>query len=193
MTSRPARQTSSTEARGGGALRCPEARPPRGITLPAMFAVPRDLAGVVPFSALLETETDPVEREYLVEMQAACASFLTDQSWVDDVRQLFWGTGFPPRLGVFLANIGGADGVDPWLWVILGDVPPAYLVTDMAKTPQAALTLYCDLRDEWVTAVREGLPLVDLMPVDVLPTRDHADMLAVRIATLRGFIERGEV
>lgn len=54
-------------------------------------------------------------------------------------------------------NEGSAPGTPGALWVVAGDLPSAYLVTDAAPTATAtaALAIYCSLMQDWVEAVRE--------------------------------------
>ena len=42
-------------------------------------------------------------------------------------------------VAVFLFRIDGPPEVDPLLWVVVGDLPTAYLVTDDAPSPAIAL------------------------------------------------------
>ena len=72
------------------------------------------------------------------------------------------------------------------LWVITGDLPPAYLVTDDAPDWQGALAAYAGEMRKWVAAVRDGSSTADLIPVNVTPTAEHAAMLERRL----DFIER---
>ena len=82
--------------------------------------------------------------------------------------------------------------MDEWLWVVVGDVPPAYLVTDDAATPAKALGIYIDLMEEWVDAVEAGEPVGDLIPVATADgyelideTPANAAMLKSRLGYLR--------
>ena len=64
--------------------------------------------------------------------------------------------------------------VDELLWVVVGDIPPAYLVTDDAPDPVAALQAYIREMRRWIEAVRLGRPIADLIPVNALPTAVNA-------------------
>jgi hypothetical protein len=71
------------------------------------------------------------------------------------------------------------------LWIVVGDLPSAYLVVVPPDSPQSALERYCSLMEEWVAAVRIGGELSDVFPVRADPTIENATMLAERIAFLR--------
>ena len=88
-------------------------------------------------------------------------------------------------VAVFLFEIvPTAKDVDTFLWVVVGDVPPAYLVTDDSRTPREAMRAYVDEMREWVDAVRNGGAIDDVIPVKVPPTREWADRLAGRLDLL---------
>lgn len=93
-------------------------------------------------------------------------------------------------VGVFLCYIEpeAHENVDEWLWVVVGDVPPAYLVTDDAPTSTGALEAYIVEMQTWVAAVNAGKSVDDLIPVSVPPTKEHAAMLQTRLAFLRSRI-----
>jgi hypothetical protein len=77
-----------------------------------------------------------------------------------------------------------AAGVDEWLWVVVGDLPPAYLVADGNPTWQEALAGYIDEMRRWVDAAMAGAPVDDLIPVNTPPTAEYAEMLGSRLRTL---------
>ena len=71
------------------------------------------------------------------------------------------------------------------LWVIVGDVPSAYLVCDSAPTWREALESYIFEMEKWVAAVRGGDSLGNVIPVGAEPTLEHAEMLATRLQFIR--------
>jgi hypothetical protein len=90
---------------------------------------------------------------------------------------------------VFLAEAEPARAdVDPEVWVVVGDLPPLYLVTDEIATPGEALAAYIEHRRAWVEAVRGNHSVADLAPVDVEPTREWADALDARLRVLATYV-----
>lgn len=75
--------------------------------------------------------------------------------------------------------------MDSWLWVIVGDLPSAYLVTDDLKSPRDALEGYCELMMDWVNAVKTQADLTHQFPVEAPPTLGNAAALKKRIGMLR--------
>ena len=109
-------------------------------------------------------------------------SFLASQKWCTRVvgcQAAFVALGV---LGVFLLRlIPNRTAVDNRLWVVVGDVPPAYLVCDKAPDWQQALAGYVEEMREWVHAVRSGSSLEGVIPVNAPRTPKYADMLESRL------------
>ncbi len=122
----------------------------------------------------------------LKEMAEDAANFLQSFAWCASVERLYFGKGVGGVVAVFLAEITPAKaGVDEWLWVVVGDLPPAYFVTDL-KTPLAVMQAYIDHRETWVKCVLDRRPLgEDVMPVNVPATRENAELLSGRLDLLR--------
>jgi hypothetical protein len=77
-------------------------------------------------------------------------------------------------------------------WVIVGDLPPAYLVLDNAPSWKEALEGYTEEMQRWVDAVRAGHNLDGIIPVNVAPIPEHADSLDLRLRFIREKIIQGE-
>ena len=127
------------------------------------------------------------DTELLRGMANDARSFLTQFDWCKAIVEFYFGIGTGGIVAVFLARILGAEeDVDEWLWVVIGDLPPAYLVTDTVPSPAAALRAYIEQMREWVTAARLGRPVQEIIPVNVPPTPENANSLNSRL----DFIER---
>lgn len=143
-----------------------------------------DLSKLTPIE---EVEGDDwQETEELKELADQAEDFVSQFAWAGSVLQQYAGPSIPGVLGVFLFRLDPAKAdVDEWLWVIVGDLPPAYLVTDNAPDGIAALEVYIDAMEEWVDAARRGESVDELIPVNVPATKENAEMLASRLAFLR--------
>jgi hypothetical protein len=85
-------------------------------------------------------------------------------------------------LGVFVVRIRPAFPQAPSsLWVVVGDLPPAYMPSDEATDWRDALDAYIFIMSEWVAAVRAGAPLDDVIPVAAPATLENADLLEKRL------------
>jgi hypothetical protein len=106
--------------------------------------------------------------------------------WCGEITECALGFAIAGVLGVFRVGLRPARaGVDPTVWVVVGDVPPAYLAYEDGDTWQDALRGYVDEMQAWVDAVRASESVDDLIPVNVAPTVEYADMLASRLAFIR--------
>ena len=130
---------------------------------------------------------DSVEDSQLLKTMAKEARrYLLAHRWCPPVNRLFLAHGIGGVAAVFYVEFARPiDGGDKELWVIVGDLPSAYLVTDEINTPYAALQSYCALMDDWIRAVRDSKPLDEVFPVEVTPTLESAEKLASRIRFLR--------
>ena len=121
-------------------------------------------------------------------MRTEAERFLRSFSWCAEIVDSYYGQSVSVGgvAAVFLFHIVPAkDDIDEWLWVVVGDLSPAYLVTDDAATPEAALEAYIEEMTQWVEAVRSGNSLEDVIPVDAPADEEHAAMLESRLGFLR--------
>lgn len=78
-----------------------------------------------------------------------------------------------------------AKGADDHVWVIVGDLPPAYIDILSAPSAHSALDLYIKLMEEWASKVNNGEDISDCYPVNVPATKEYADMLTTRMNLLK--------
>ena len=129
-------------------------------------------------------EDDDETRELQAALQDA-RSYITSFTWCAGIEEEFFGLGVGGVVAVFLIRIRPVGKIDEWLWVIVGDLPLAYLVTDKAASPTRALEVYCEFMEDWVRAVRQGGDFQEVYPVMAEPTSANADLLQQRIVFLR--------
>ncbi|MEZ4298870.1 MAG: hypothetical protein R3B70_28230 [Polyangiaceae bacterium] len=129
---------------------------------------------------------DDEETAQLHEMLEEARRYLKGQRWCRSIERELLGLGVGGVVAVFLVDLVRDPGVHDLLWVVCGDLPTAYLVTDAAPTATVALEVYCELMDEWIDAVRNEAPLNAVFPVGAQPTEDNVARLERRISFLRG-------
>lgn len=146
-----------------------------------------DLATVVPIAEMKgENEEETLGLKRLFE---EAHGFLSAFDWCRSIEDSYFGFGYAGIVAVFLFRISPVrSDVDDWLWVVVGDLPPAYLVTEGNLTPDLALDGYIDEMTRWVRAAKEERSVEDLIPVNVLPTLESADALERRLGALRRII-----
>jgi hypothetical protein len=68
---------------------------------------------------------------------------------------------------------------------VVGDLPPAYIAYEEGDTWQDALRGYVEEMGLWVSAVRDGRSVKELIPVNVHPTATYAEQLNTRLDFIR--------
>lgn len=143
-----------------------------------------DFSYLVPCSQMIGDDFE--DTVLLSEHRKYAEEWLASFRWCNRIKECFFGCGLGGIIAIFLMRIEPASqDVDEYLWVVVGDVPPAYLVTDDAPSPSQALQAYCELMRSWIDAVRAGRSVSDLIPVNAAPTLDNADALEMRLTTLQ--------
>jgi hypothetical protein len=119
----------------------------------------------------------------LQELAREAHGFLSAHTWCAGIRSQHLAWGIAGVVAVFFFQIAPrAAGVDEELWVVVGDIPPAYIVTPKHEGWQSALRGYVDEMRRWVRAARARRSVKKLIPVNVPPTLEHASMLGSRLA-----------
>jgi hypothetical protein len=113
-------------------------------------------------------------------------AFISDFRWCRDVTACALGFAVAGILGVFRVDLVPDGGADPTVWVIVGDLPPAYIAYDAGDSWQDALRGYVAEMREWTVAAATGADVSGLIPVNVPPTPDYAAQLSGRL----DFLER---
>jgi hypothetical protein len=132
---------------------------------------------------------DPKDTRLLQEMLSEAREFLLSQEWCSSLEEEYFGIGIGGIVAVFLFRIQPKrKGIDDWLWVVVGDLPTAYLVTDVSPTPVDALHTYVGEMSKWVGAVRARKPVARLIPVNVPATKEWAEGLQKRLDFLKAEI-----
>lgn len=129
----------------------------------------------------------------LEEMSQEALDFLQWHSWCKTVKQGYLDIGWPGILAVFYFEIEPASpSADDTLWVIVGDIPPAYIDTVSCPTAVLALNDYLYAMQEWIDHIRAQQPVNDLIPVyrrhsylRMPPTIESAQLLETRLDFIR--------
>lgn len=128
----------------------------------------------------------PAHRIRIAELQELAREahqFLSSHTWCAAIESQHLAWGIAGVIAVFFFRISpGAAGVDKELWVVVGDIPPAYIVTPKRDGWQGALRGYVYEMRRWVRAARARRSVEKLIPVNVRPTLEYANMLGSRLA-----------
>lgn len=148
---------------------------------------PATIRGIIPSTEITGDSSE--ETSLLLADLEEAKRFLLSKTWCFGLGDIYFGAGLGGVVSVFLAEIKPtASFVDRWLWVVVGDVPPAYLVIDVLPDPISALNEYIVLMQQWVDLARLGESSRDVIPVNVAPTAENAERLQGRLTTLKEHI-----
>jgi len=142
-----------------------------------------DMSKVVPVAQMKGDDDD--ETAGLRELLAEADKYLKGFPWVREVKAAYLGIGVAKIVGIFLFEIiPSRENVDDRVWVIVGDLPPAYITAEDAPNPAAALDAYIGAMEQWVEAAKAGRSVKNLIPVNVPPTLENAARLESRLSFL---------
>jgi hypothetical protein len=148
---------------------------------------PIDISKMTPVELMEGEDADDIR--LLKEVAVEARNFVSSHEWCNRVDRLYLAYGVGGIVAVFLVEVTPhSDEVDKCLWVIVGDLPPAYIVVDDNPTAADALDAYCSEMEAWVEAAKEGASVDELIPVNVPPTREYAEQLGGRLRYIRSKI-----
>jgi hypothetical protein len=149
--------------------------------------VPCPATGVVKIADMVGDDKE--DTNLLRELASEATSYLSAFSWCLSILGMYYGLGVGGIVGVFLFRITPSqERVDEWLWVVVGDLPSAYLVLDNATTPAAALQAYIAEMTEWVELSKSNKSSDQVIPVNVPATPEHAAKLETRLHLLQTLV-----
>ena len=130
-----------------------------------------------------------VETKFLREMAVEARDFICSNEWCERIKHQYLAFGVGGVVAVFLVEITPqSEDVDTHLWVVVGDLPSAYIVVEDNPTAADALDAYCSEMETWVEAVKKGESVDGLIPVNAPPTHEYAEQLNSRLGFLRSKI-----
>ena len=120
------------------------------------------------------------------DAEAAALGYLASHEWSRPVSRILLEGEVPGSASIFQVLFAEPVwGTDDALWVVVGDLPSAYMVLEAGETAAQVLMSYCELMEDWVHAVRTGGDLSMVFPVRADPSGAAADRLEARVAALR--------
>jgi hypothetical protein len=120
----------------------------------------------------------------MLKMHERAEKYLSRHTWCGGIKSSYMGMFYPDIVTIFLFQIIPLEKSEEWVWVIVGDLPSAYIASDDCQTPAAALDGYIGEAQEWVNAVEIGASIDNLIPINVPPTKEYAVKLKRRLEFL---------
>jgi hypothetical protein len=122
------------------------------------------------------------EAEDCRDLVSAVHGYLATFAWAKPTGRIWVGECIPAVIGIFLVELEPSESdIDHFTWVIVGDLPPAYLSPVYAKSPREALNGYIAEMSAWVEAIERNQPTDALIPVNAAPTIENASSLKSRL------------
>lgn len=151
---------------------------------------PIDISTMISVDDTMAIRANVEHPEEVAELAARARSYLESMPWCKRVVAGWVDSSWGYILGVFYFKLVPADsGAPEYVWIIVGDIPPAYLDVDCCRTGKDAVGGYLAEMEEWVNRVLCGKPMDEsVIPVNVPPTRKWARELQGRLDLLRRFI-----
>ena len=132
---------------------------------------------------------DDQDTALLQSMTKAAQDYITSFSWCPKISSTELAYGVGGVIALFLFEFEKKiHGTDDSLWVVVGDLPSAYLVVEPDDSPKEAIERYCILMEGWISAVLSFTDRSKVFPVNIDPTPKNADLLRRRIDFLRAEI-----
>jgi hypothetical protein len=141
---------------------------------------------VVPVEQMIGDDDE--ETALLRRMLEQAKKYIQSFPWCDSITSSYFAGGVGEVFAIFLFEINsGRRDLDPWEWIFVGDMPPAYLPLEDAPSKMAAFETYLDGMKRWVAVAREGRepqPEDCCPPVNFPPNPEWAEKLDSRLRTL---------
>lgn len=107
------------------------------------------------------SDAELVTRATLLE----AAEFLASHSWFVRVTKSHLVLELTPMLSLVRAEVEVKSSATAEMWVIIGDLPPAYIDRGICRTPLDAFMGYVGELEAWADAATQGQSLSEYMPV----------------------------
>jgi hypothetical protein len=128
---------------------------------------------------------DAADTRLLRKMSEEAGRYISSFSWCSSVVDSYFAGGVGGIFAVFFFHIQPSRRrISPWIWIIVGDIPPAYLPLDDCSSPAEAFRTYLRGMSKWVEFARAGktgTPEQGVPPVDAPATPEWAERLNQRL------------
>ncbi|HKW73931.1 MAG TPA: hypothetical protein VJN64_00270 [Terriglobales bacterium] len=100
---------------------------------------------------------DDEDTRLLWGMADEARTYFASFSWCKEIYTGYFAGGVGGVFAIFLFHIRPArTEVDPWIWAVVGNIPPAYLPISDAASPREAFETYISGMRRWVKAALSG-------------------------------------
>ncbi len=136
----------------------------------------------------IKERSDTIEyADEVFSLSVEAQNYLASFAWCDAILNGWLVKDWGYMLCIFYFEINPTYGseADNFVWVVVGDIPPAYVDIKSANTELEVLKVYVDLMEAWIDKVRDGKSVKECFPIHVEPTLKYADMLSSRVKIIK--------
>lgn len=113
-----------------------------------------------------------------IELSNEATSYLLSHKWCKNIEKQWLAANWENLLVIFFFKIiPNSNTADDYVWIVVGDLPPAYIDIESAKNVKEVVHTYIEIMNDWVQCVFKGGKIEDFYPINVPPTREFAEML----------------
>lgn len=117
-------------------------------------------------------------------------NYLAMQKWSNEILSGWLSMYWEGVLAVFIFKISPLNSdIDDYVWIVVGDLPTAYIDVESAKNTKDVLECYVFIMSDWVENLLAGNSLEESYPVEVPPTKKYGEMLKGRLDIIKDFIQ----
>ncbi len=132
---------------------------------------------------------DEQDMGLLRKMFEHAREYISSFSWCQGVLDSYFGGGVGGIFAVYFFHIQPSrSDVDPWIWIVVGDIPPAYLPLSDCESPPEVFETYIRGMGRWVEFARKaqarGEVPKDVPPIDLPATPEWAERINQRLRGL---------
>jgi hypothetical protein len=143
-----------------------------------------DTMDMIDIDELRNSDIEYVEE--LIILADRATTFLKSQKWCRRILRGWLDRGWGIRIAVFYFYFEPTyKDVPHNTWVIVGDLPPAYIDAEDNPNGACAIDGYVLEMQKWVDAVTAGEGVEGLIPVNVPPSKEYAKMLQHRLTIIK--------
>jgi hypothetical protein len=134
-------------------------------------------------------EGDDEQDTFLLRrMSEDARHYISSFSWCSGIQNSYFGGGVGGIFAVFLFQIRPSrPDVESWIWIVVGDIPPAYLPISDCKSASEVFKTYIRGMTKWVELARlgqSGTPEDGIPPVNMPATPEWAEKMSQRLVGL---------
>ncbi|MDL2213830.1 hypothetical protein LJC29_07685 [Bacteroides sp. OttesenSCG-928-N06] len=142
---------------------------------------------MIEINKIKESNDDIEHIDEVLELSTEAQKYLSSFPWCNKILRGWLAKSWGYMLCVFYFEIEPKPlyGADNFLWIIVGDIPPAYIDIESAHNELEALEAYVYLMEEWINTFRQGKSIENCFPINIEPSEKYANMLSKRMEIVK--------